>query len=478
MSKLPPGWASVELGNVISGFETGRNLKAASSPAQAGEYGVLKISAVTWGRFQPGENKALLHGDAPISHELVRAGDLLMSRANTTELVGAPVLVARDFPQLMLPDKILRLLYDERVIERRFLLHALRTVTARAYIEKNATGTSDSMRNLSQPKLRGIPLALAPLPEQRRIADKLDALLARVDACREHLGRVPGILKRFRQSVLAAATCGELTREWREERGLDRGAWRRTTFDRICSDITVGFVGKMSDQYRPDGVPFLRSQNVRPFRFDPRELRYISPEFHRSIAKSTLRPGDVVIVRTGAPGQCCVVPPELTEANCSDLVIARPSAELDSRFAVVFINSETSQSFVKSEQVGVAQAHFNVGSMKRAPIELPPVPEQREIARRIGELFAMVARIEERLTTARRVATRLTASVLAKAFRGELVPQDADDEPASALLARIGSRSGAPGVASKTKNERQVQDKSLNAAVGAKRRAAKGFAID
>jgi type I restriction enzyme, S subunit len=118
-NELPTGWVAVQLGNVIHGFESGRNLQAQGRPAVNDEYGVLKVSAVTWGTFRSEENKALLPGDAPRPRELVRAGDVLISRANTTELVGAPVVVRGDHPRLMLPDKILRVLpisYQMRLI--------------------------------------------------------------------------------------------------------------------------------------------------------------------------------------------------------------------------------------------------------------------------------------------------------------------------------------------------------------------------
>jgi type I restriction enzyme S subunit len=316
----------------------------------------------------------------------------------------------------------------------RFLYYLLRTL--RLDLLDRAT----AVPGLNREDAYAVTLGLPPLEEQTRIANKLDTLFTRVDACLERLDRLRAILDRLRQAVLVAATNGELTREWRDERGVARAGWRSVTFQDVCSEITVGFVGKMADQYLSSGVPFLRSQNVRPFKFDPRELRFISPEFHRSIAKSTLRPGDVVVVRTGAPGQCCVVPNELSEANCSDLVIVRPGPELDPEFAVVFINSETSQAFVKAEQVGVAQSHFNVGSMKRSPIDLPSLPEQREIARRVREIFDLAASLDERVRAARQSAAGLNSGVLAKAFRGELVPQDPTDEPATSLLASLRAR--------------------------------------
>jgi len=89
----------------------------------------------------------------------------------------------------------------------------------------------------------------------------------------------------------------------------------------VCNQVTVGFVGSMADEYCDEGVPFLRSLNIQPFRINTNDLKYIPQAFHERIRKSTLRPGDVGIVRTGYPGTACVIPAWLEEANCSDLVI-------------------------------------------------------------------------------------------------------------------------------------------------------------
>ena len=142
---------------------------------------MLKISAVTWAEFRPKENKALPVDHKAHSHELVRAGDLLITRANTTDLAGAVALVfAEDLhghPRLVLPDKILRLLPKTDVVSPSCLMYALRTPEVRAHFADNATGTSDSMRNLSQPKLAAAPVLLPPVAEQNRIVEKVEALL-------------------------------------------------------------------------------------------------------------------------------------------------------------------------------------------------------------------------------------------------------------------------------------------------------------
>lgn len=443
MTELPTGWVSAVLGDVSSGFQAGRNLKASPVPAGAGELGVLKISAVTWGRFRPNENKALLRGDSPLPHEIVRGGDLLLSRANTTELVGAPVLVESDHPHLMLPDKILRILYEKRAVEPRFLLYALRSQLARAYMEKNATGTSDSMRNLSQPKLREVPISLAPLPEQKRIADKLDALLARVYACRERLDRVPGILKRFRQAVLAAATCGELTREWREARGYETG-WRQVSLGSLLTDLRYGTARKCA--HEPTKTPVLRIPNVVSGSINLDDLKHADfDEVERS--KLALLSGDILMIRSngslGLVGRTALVTArEAGFLYAGYLIRLRVdlSRALPAYLSIVLAGPKSRSRIEATARSTTGVNNINAEEIRAFPVEVPSLDEQAEVVRRVGELFELVGSLERRLSLAQSRIERAVPAILAKAFRGELVPQDPNDEPAADLLARIRSR--------------------------------------
>ena len=115
--------------------------------------------------------------------------------------------------------------------------------------------------------------------------------------------------------------------------------WPQVDLASLCREITVGHVGKMSDQYIQAGIPFLRSQDIAPGYIRTADLKFISEPFHERLKKSKLSPGDVVIVRTGYPGTAAVVPISLPVANCADLVIARPGPHLNSRYLAFTLNS-------------------------------------------------------------------------------------------------------------------------------------------
>ena len=450
MSEIPQGWHSTTLATVAQ-LKTGPFGSALhKSDYVAGGTPLINPSHIKHGELQPDEAISIdAHALQRLSEYRLQAGDVVMGRRG--EMGRCAVVPARAAgwvcgtgsvivrpSSAILPNYLQRMLSSPGAVER-----------------LNGESVGSTMVNLNQGVLLGLPVALPPLMEQQRIAEKLDAVVTRVDACRDRLARVTPLLKRFRQSVLVAATSGKLTRDWRQkcisadefvdssQADLPAG-WRHTTFADVCSEITVGFVGKMSSEYVDSGVPFLRSMNVREFRFDAKGLKFIAPAFHRVIQKSALRSGDLAIVRSGAPGTCCVVPPELDGANCSDLVIARPGRDLVSGFGCILINSSFGASHVAATQVGVAQAHFNVGSMKLMPCPLPPVEEQAEIVRRVEALFAFADRLEARLAKAQAAADRLTPALLAKAFRGELVPQDPADEPAAMLLQRLAASRPVP----------------------------------
>ena len=150
------------LGDLLLGIEAGKSFQTSERLANEHELGVLKVSAVSWSEFNPNEAKAIDGDYQPDGRQRVRKGDILISRANTVELVGAVVQVDEDYPSRLLSDKTLRLLPNVSRISADFLVHMLKLPEARSHIESNATGTSDSMRNISQKTIFNIPI---PVPE-------------------------------------------------------------------------------------------------------------------------------------------------------------------------------------------------------------------------------------------------------------------------------------------------------------------------
>ena len=156
------------------------------------------------------------------------------------------------------------------------------------------------------------------------------------------------------------------------------------------ADLTVGYVGNMTQEYKEEGVYFFRSLNIKPFYIDKTDLLYISSEFNEKIKKSKLNEGDLVIVRTGQPGTCCVIPKEYDGCNCSDLVIVRPNQEFVNPYYLEAYINFMAQKQINHHQVGAIQKHFNVGSAKEMLVFLPDRDKQERIANLIRNINSKI----------------------------------------------------------------------------------------
>lgn len=179
--------------------------------------------------------------------------------------------------------------------------------------------------------------------------------------------------------------------------------WQRKTVDEICERVSVGIVIQPAQYYvsSNDGVRAFRSANVRENRIDDCDWVYLSRDGHEANSKSELRAGDVLVVRSGAPGTACVVTPEYEGCNCIDIVFARPDQSLVvPHFLAEYTNSAEGRRHVLGNQGGLALKHFNVGAYKDLEILLPPLPEQQiivEILRTWDEAIDACERLMERL---------------------------------------------------------------------------------
>ena len=152
------------------------------------------------------------------------------------------------------------------------------------------------------------------------------------------------------------------------------------------AELTVGYVGNMAKQYKEMGVKFLRSLNIKPFHIVEDDLKYISEEFSESLSKSILHENDLIIVRTGMSGTCCVVPKEYENCNCADVVIVRPNLKkVNPHYLAAYINVWGKKQ-VENNKVGAIQKHFNVKSAEEMLIDLPDLEQQYKVAKVLTDL--------------------------------------------------------------------------------------------
>lgn len=317
-----------------------------------------------------------------------------------------------------------------------FLRHAL-----------EARSLEDTISGSAQPQItrQGLSEVRIPLPsliEQKIIAEKLDALLGQVEATKTLLKRIPQILKRFRQSVLAAAVSGKLTEEWRGTSHLD--GWK----DGALGD----FIGKpkygSSSKSMKDGrVPVLRMGNLQDGRLDWSDLVYSSDL--EEIYKYNLEPGDVLFNRTNSPelvGKTAIYRGEREAIYAGYLICVKCLPGLNPEFLNYNLNSPKAKDYCKAvKSDGVSQSNINAKKLAAYPMSCPPEDEQAEIVRRVDQLFAYADTIEKQVNAALERVNNLTQSILAKAFRGELTAQWRAENPelisgensAEALLERI-----------------------------------------
>lgn len=316
----------------------------------------------------------------------------------------------------------------EGIADRRYLAGYLNIFDYNGFV------TGSTRLKLTQAAMRSIPVSVAPHAEQKRIADKLDALLTRVAVSRERLGRVLAIIKRLRQSVLAAATSGELTREWREERGLEE--WPEIKLERVADGFSYGSAAKSA---KVGKVPVLRMGNIQDGLLDWEDLVFTSDA--AEIEKYRLSPGEVLFNRTNSPelvGKTAVFRGEREAIFAGYLIRIRCSERLLPDYLNYCLSSPAGREYcwkVKSD--GVSQSNINAKKLAAFTFRLPSIAEQEEVVRRVEQLLAFSRILVARTESATRRVVRLTPSVLAQAFRGELVSQDPADEPADELLLKV-----------------------------------------
>jgi type I restriction enzyme S subunit len=203
--ELPLGWNWIKLGELILHSESGWSPKTENYPRQGEAWGVLKVSAVSWGVFRSWENKQVLPNTEPRLQAQIKHGDFLISRANTAELIARAVIVHEEPYNLMMSDKIVRLTLSDYCDHHFICMLNNNAKFARIHYERNASGVSPSMKNISREVIMNLPIPLPPLAEQKRIVAKVDQLMALCDQLEASLQQAESVQHQLLKAVLQSA---------------------------------------------------------------------------------------------------------------------------------------------------------------------------------------------------------------------------------------------------------------------------------
>jgi type I restriction enzyme S subunit len=200
------GWILSTVGQLIDDIQAGKSFAALNTPPVITQTGIAKISAVTWGSYNEYESKTVTDPDLINESYIIKAGDLLMSRANTVELVGAAVIASKVKRRVMLSDKVLRLQAPSEI--KKWLLWVLRSPYGREQIESLCTGNQESMRNIGQDRIRSIKVPFPPLSEQLRITNEIDRRFSVLDQVEATVTTSLARCGKLRQAILKRAFRG------------------------------------------------------------------------------------------------------------------------------------------------------------------------------------------------------------------------------------------------------------------------------
>jgi type I restriction enzyme, S subunit len=447
--ELPEGWICTTLGeglvvDVQPGFACGSHNRQGDGiphlrPMNVSEEGRIVLSNL---KYVPKDR-------ADREERQIRAGDVLFNNTNSPALVGKTAYYADTVPRAF-SNHMTRVRCRLDAIDPLFCAIALHQKWREGYFE-SICNNHVSQASVSRFVLLSTSILLPPLAEQKRIVAKVEELLARVNAARERLARVPAILKRFRQAVLSAACSGRLTADWRERQGVLEPSgselpcsWRRRELADLCSAFEYGSSRKSN---KKGSVPVLRMGNIQDGRIDWSDLVYSDDE--EEVEKYRLVPNTVLFNRTNSPelvGKTGLYRGERPAIFAGYLIRVLTDTELDPAFLNLSLNAPAFRDYCQQVKTdGVSQSNINARKLASYSINWCSLSEQHEIVRRVEALFNLAGAIEKRVAAATERADKLTQAILAKAFRGELVPTEAelariegrDYEPASALLERI-----------------------------------------
>lgn len=441
MSELPKGWLTAVLGEVCG-------QPAQRVPSADEEFTYIDIASIDRERKIISEPQRIPGAEAPSrARKLVEKGDVIVSM--TRPNLNAVALVGEEHNECIASTgfDVLKPLG----VEPRWVFAAVRSAQfVDAMCDKVQGALYPAVKSAD---IREYEIPLPPLAEQTRIAVKLDELLAQVDTLKARIDGIPALLKRFRQSALAAAVSGRLTEEWRgnaqncpltqpplvfleRDQGSTPNDWRWSMLVKLAVLESGHTPRKSISAYWENGdVPWISLQDIRAA--DGKEIfetKHMPTMLGIENSSARLLPaGTVCFSRDISVGFVTIMGRSMATTQhfanwvCKDELLPK---------YLMYAFMAGREHLLRSGQGSTVKTIY-MPALKELRLLLPPLAEQTEIVRRVDQLFAFAGQLEAKVASAKSRIDHLTQSILAKAFRGELVPQDPNDEPASALLERI-----------------------------------------
>lgn len=436
MEELPDGWVEAPLGECLQPgglFDGpfGSSLKT-SDYTESGVR-VIRLENLANLRFVGDKHTYISKAKyETLAKHTIRPGDVLFGSFvdGATRVCLVPRL---DGPAIAKADCFC-VRPESRLLDAKFLVYQLGASATRDALIEQIHGATRPRVTTRQ--LREFAVVLPPVAEQKRIVEKVEALLAQVQAARDRLERVQQILKRFRQSVLAAACEGRLTEACGA--GSVDGAAHRGDWDTPASWRWLS-LAELLDQKRaaaygvlqpgphvPGGVPFVRIGDLSGGTVVVNGLKRISSEIAKTYPRTRLQGGEVLVSLVGTIGRVAVAPPELAGANVARAIAVLPlSGKVLPTYVRMVLDHTPKAQELEGLSREVARKTLNLGLLKRVRIPVPSLTVQEEIVSHAGRLLAAGDLIEARVNRVLSHCTSAPQAILAKAFAGELVPTEA-----------------------------------------------------
>ena len=408
-------WAIRTIGEICSKPQYGWTTKAAKS----GKVHYLRTTDISGKTVDWSTVPFCVVEPDSIAKYTIQPDDILVSRAGS---VGVSYRVCSSPENTVFASYLIRFRAKENEVLSSYLSWFLQSDDYWRAISEQSAGIA--VPNVNASKLADIKVPLAPINEQRRIVAKLDQITARIDDAQTRLDTIPAILKRFRQSVLAAACSGRLTAGWRTQQSIC-DTWSEKPLGQIGA-VTGGITknGKRADF--PMQVPYLRVANVYANRLDLTDISFIgvtANEFERT----QLQTNDLLIVEGNGSidqiGRVAIWDGSVDGCTHQNhLIKFRAGNEILPKYALSWLMSPQGRELLVAQATSSAGLHtLSISKVAGIRVAYPSKQEQTEIVRRVEALFKQADEIEARYKKSRAFVEKLTPAVLAKAFRGELV---------------------------------------------------------